>query len=105
MLFFSQCASDLDELPEREFMFAKPRRWRFDFAWPERSLAVEIEGGIWVNGAHTRGKHFESDCRKYNEATSRGWRVFRFTAEMVNKGEAVAIIKAILGRRVLGKGA
>ena len=54
--------------PEREYIFTVMKPWRFDFAFPASKVAVEIEGGIWVGGAHTRGKHFESDCQKYNEA-------------------------------------
>ena len=59
-------------------------------------IAVEIEGGIWVKGAHTRGKHFESDCEKYNEAQKLGWQVYRFTPDMVNDGRAVAFMKEVL---------
>lgn len=77
--------------PECEFVFKNGRRWRFDFAWPERLIAVEIEGGSWINGAHGRGKHFESDCEKYAEATILGWRVLRFTTNMVRDGRAIQV--------------
>ena len=30
--------------PEREFRFAPPRRWKFDFSWKDHKVAVEIEG-------------------------------------------------------------
>ena len=30
--------------PTRELVFAPPRKWRFDFAWPEHLVAVEIDG-------------------------------------------------------------
>lgn len=82
--------------PERELMFAPGRRWRFDFAWPEKALAAEIEGGTWVKGAHSRGKHFESDAEKYNAAVLSNWRVLRFTCDMVNDGRALATIKKAL---------
>ena len=72
--------------PQRELIFFKGRRWRFDFAWPEIMIAVEVEGGIWVNGAHSRGAHFLSDCEKYNTATREGWKVFRFGTNMVKDG-------------------
>ena len=64
---------------DAEHQFAPPRRWRFDFAWPAQKVAVEMEGGIWTRGAHTRGKHFRSDAEKYNAATIAGWRVLRYT--------------------------
>ena len=65
----------------REYKFFEGRKFRFDFAWKKQKVAVEIEGGIWIRGAHTRGKHFVSDCDKYNLAALNGWRVFRFTSE------------------------
>src|SRR3990167_11379402 len=67
--------------PIREYKFLKDRRFRFDFAWKKQKIAVEIEGGIWIHGAHVRSKHFISDCDKYNLAVLNGWRVFRFTGE------------------------
>lgn len=66
-----------------EFRFHLTRRWRFDYAFVPRALAIEIEGGVWTGGAHTRGGHFNSDCEKYNEAALLGWRVFRFTTNMM----------------------
>ena len=76
-------------IPEREYMFAKSigRRWRFDFAWPDSKIAVEIEGGTWTSKSrHTTGKGFMDDCEKYNAAAEMGWRVFRFTTDMVTGG-------------------
>ena len=39
------------------------RRWRFDYAWPEFSIAFEREGGTFcrVPGRHTRGAGYR-DC-------------------------------------------
>lgn len=84
--------------PEREYKFALPRKWRFDFAYPDLKLAIEVEGGTWVNGAHTRGGHYESDCRKYNRAALLGWRVLRFTTGMVDSGEAIDRIEEAFQR-------
>lgn len=78
---------------EREYQFHPTRRWRFDFAWPLKKIAVEIEGGVWSNGRHTRGSGFIEDCRKYNEAVILGWRVIRVTTEMVRSGEAMEYIE------------
>ena len=82
--------------PVRELRFAPPRRWRFDVAWPERLLAVEVDGGSWVGGRHTRGVGFESDCRKLNTAVLLGWRVLRVTPGMVASGEALDVIAQAL---------
>jgi very-short-patch-repair endonuclease len=75
--------------PEREYFFSPKRKWRFDFAFPDLKIAVEIEGGIWTGGAHTRGKHFESDAAKYNAAAKQGWKVLRYSTAMVERGDAI----------------
>lgn len=74
--------------PEREYRFHAKRKWRFDFAWPDRKLAVEIEGGTWKKSRHTSASGFHGDCEKYNAAALDGWTVLRFDAVMVNNGEA-----------------
>lgn len=54
-------------------MFAKPRRFRADFAWPDRKLIVEVEGGTFTRGRHVRPLGFEHDCTKYNLAALQGF--------------------------------
>lgn len=76
--------------PEAEYRFAPRRRFRFDFAWPDYMAAVEIEGGTWSGGRHTRGAGYEADCIKYNIATLKGWRVLRFTSGMLGDPDMVA---------------
>ena len=83
--------------PEREYRFDDVRRWRFDFAWPDVLLAVEIEGGTWARGRHTRGSGFAADCEKYNAAALAGWRVLRYTADSVNDWSAAKQVKGALG--------
>jgi len=85
--------------PEREYTFASPRRWRFDFAWVDEKIAVEIEGGIWTGGRHVRGKGFENDCEKGNQAQLMGWAVYRFTPSHIARGDAVEIIRKALKTR------
>jgi len=81
---------------EREYRFHPKRRWRFDFAWPDVLIAAEAEGGTWTGGRHVRGAGFEKDCEKYNAAAVLGWRVFRFTAEMIRSGEALNTLEEVL---------
>lgn len=81
---------------ETEYRFDADRKWRFDFAWPERFISVEVEGGTWSGGRHTRGSGFEQDCEKYNRASQLGWRVFRFTGAMVNDGRAFAMLNDVI---------
>lgn len=85
--------------PEREFRFAPPRRWRADFAWPTLRVLVEIEGGIWTGGRHTRGSGFEADMAKYNAAALAGWTVLRFGSGAVKSGEAARMTALALNQR------
>ena len=87
---------------QREVRFHPTRRWRFDFAWVQPGgglIAVEIDGGSWIAGRHSRGKGFEADLEKLNTAVLRGWRVLRFTPAMVEDGRALAVIRAALERQ------
>lgn len=79
--------------PVREHRFHPRRKWRFDFAWPDHGLAVEVEGGVYTQGRHTRGRGFTQDAEKYNEAALLGWTVIRVTPEHVTHGQALAWIK------------
>ena len=68
-----------EKLPDciTEYPFHHERKWRFDFSWPQQRIALEVEGGVWVGGAHNRGVGFVKDIEKYNQAAVLGWRVLR----------------------------
>ncbi len=91
-LAFQMRALKLPE-PGREVPVIAGRGWRFDFAWPEHMLAVEVDGGTWKQGRHSRGAGYEEDCIKLAEAILAGWRVLRFTSAMVDDGRAVALVE------------
>jgi len=88
---------------EREFRFAPPRRWRADFLIGDRlhvpasPLLVEIDGGAYVNGRHSRGTGVEADCEKTSAAAILGYRVIRATPKQVEDGRALEWIRAALG--------
>tara|TARA_R100001377_G_scaffold75036_1_gene51436 strand:- start:491 stop:811 length:321 start_codon:yes stop_codon:yes gene_type:complete len=84
--------------PVREHRFHETRKWRFDFAYPSQKLAIEVEGGVWSGGRHTRGSGFTNDCEKYNAALMNGWRVYRCTPDMIKKGIVVADLSILLGK-------
>ena len=70
--------------------------WRFDFAWPDHMLAVEAEGGIWMEGRHTRGVGFTEDRRKYAAAQEIGWTVYSTVDSLIRSGEALRTIERLL---------
>lgn len=76
----------------REYQFHPKRKWRFDYAFPERKIAIEKEGGVWTRGRHTRGSGFVKDLEKYNTATAMGWSVYRFTPQQIERSEYLKFI-------------
>ena len=72
----AQGLSDLEEIlafqiralklpePVREQRVVVGRRYRVDFCWPDAKLALEVEGGTWIGGSHSRGSGIETDCEK-----------------------------------------
>ena len=85
-------AKELGLTPTLEHRFAPPRRWRFDIAFMDERIAVEIEGGAWTRGRHTRGAGFIGDMEKYNAAVIHGWRLLRFTPDQVMNGTAREVL-------------
>jgi hypothetical protein len=99
---------------EREYRFHPSRKWRADFGvahpgiyklateylggwkWP---VLIEIDGGSWVAGRHTRGSGFEKDAEKLNAAAELGYRVLRYTPRMIESGEALEQIRRILSMK------
>lgn len=91
-LLFQMRAVGIPEM-KREYEFHPDRKWRFDFADPKIKLAVEVEGGVYSRGRHTRGSGFIQDCAKYNEAALLGWRVLRIPGPLVESGEGLMLIE------------
>jgi very-short-patch-repair endonuclease len=92
-------AVKLDAGCVQQHRFHAERQWRFDFAWPVRRVALEVDGGTWTGGRHTRGDGYAEDCVKVNTAVIAGWRVLRATSDQVKSGEAVGWLEAILRPR------
>ena len=73
--------------PEREHRFAPPRMWRFDMAWPQHMVAVEIEGLSYSGlSNHQMRSGFMKDAEKYEEALLRGWTVYRVPGPWIAEG-------------------
>lgn len=82
---------------EQEFYFHPERKWRADFHLIDKKILVEIEGGIWSGGRHTRGKGYLGDMEKYNAATMMGFQVIRFSTDQVKSGHAIQQIEMMVG--------
>lgn len=91
-------AADLP-MPVAEYRFDPSRRWRFDYAWEATKVALEVEGGVWSGGRHTRGSGFVKDMTKYNRATVMGWRVVRCTPNELCTQATVDMLADLLRER------
>lgn len=73
------------------------RLFKADFYWPEFGLIVEVDGGTWSGGRHTRGEGYERDCEKLALAAINGQRILKVTSRQVQSGVALQWIGAMLG--------
>lgn len=66
------------------------RLWRFDYAWGEWKVALEVEGLVapWRGKSrHTTNAGYRGDMEKYNEAGLCGWLVIRVVPrELYSRG-------------------
>ena len=69
----------------RQFKPFEKRKYKCDFYLPDYNTIIEIEGGQWIGGRHTRGKGFQNDIEKYNKITLAGFRVLRLTTNHFQK--------------------
>lgn len=83
--------------PDLEHRFHPKRQWRFDLAWAPDKVALEIEGGIWIQGRHNRGEGMLRDMEKYNEAQLMGWTVLRYSTEQIKNSVPIADLRRALG--------
>ena len=86
----------LDVYAVSELQFHPVRKWRSDFALPRARLLVEIDGGTWSGGRHTRGAGFIEDQRKTNAAAVLGWRVLRFVPRDIASGYLIDTVRAAI---------
>lgn len=82
--------------PEAEYTFHPKRKWRFDWAWVKQRVALEIDGGVWVQGRHARGSGLVKEHEKMNAAAALGWRIFRCTPQNVGNLALYAQLKEAL---------
>lgn len=82
--------------PVREFRFLPPRRFRFDFAFPDAMVALEVDGGLYTRGRHQSITGYSNDCEKINLAQIHGWVVLRVVREQIEDGRALRWLQEAL---------
>ena len=91
-LFARIVASDSQEDVLKEYRFHSTRLWRFDYAIPQLKIAIEIDGGVWIQGRHNSPKGYIADLEKFNEAAALGWVVLKFTPQQQYTRQAFDVI-------------
>ena len=95
--FQSFCYAAGLERPLPEYRFAPPRRWRFDWAFVNAKVAIEVQGGLFVAGRHTRGAALIREYEKINHAAMLGWRILFVTPQQFSSGEAIQLASVAIG--------
>lgn len=84
--------------PTPEYRFHPVRKWRIDYYFEAngRRVGLEVEGGVWSGGRHTRGAGFVRDMEKYNAATAAGIQIIRCVPGDLLKTETFELVKKTL---------
>lgn len=85
---------------DREVRIVPDRKFRMDIYFPRERLAVEVDGGGWVNGRHSRGYGMDSDAEKSALIARLPARLLRVTPKWVKNGHAVQWILDALNTRI-----
>jgi len=96
-----------DPVPEHRVL--STRRFRFDFAWPDRKIALEIEGGFFGTGrrcpvcrqlprsGHSSVRRLKDDADKYSYAAALGWTIIRRWPDALLTDETRSMLTAAFG--------
>ncbi|OAI41254.1 hypothetical protein AYO40_03475 [Planctomycetaceae bacterium SCGC AG-212-D15] len=81
--------------PVPEYQFAKciGRKWRMDWCWVREKVYLECDGGVWIQGRHTRGAGYIKDIEKHNEAAIMGYRRLTVVPQQMKSGEVFDILQ------------
>ena len=80
---------------EAEYQFYSERGWRADYKVAGKMILIELDGGVWTEGRHTRGGGFISDCMKINTAELMGFHVIRIPTGFATDNYVSEIIERI----------
>jgi very-short-patch-repair endonuclease len=82
-------------MPLREYRFYEERKWRFDFAWPDLLVAVEVDGMV-----HRIKQRFNADIEKHAMALLLGWKVLRVNGTAIRSGDAATWAELLVTKAV-----
>lgn len=81
-----------------EVKFHPDRKWRFDFTFDNR-VALEVQGGLFSGGRHSRGAALMKEHEKLNAAACLGWRVLFCIPQNLCMVETVEMVKEAINAK------
>lgn len=86
--------------PTPEVQFHPTRKWRCDFCWIAERVVMEVDGGIFTNGRHTRGSGWIKDAEKRRELAAMGYLLIPVSPDEVAAGAWVDPARRALRSRL-----
>lgn len=80
---------------ERQVKVIKGRKFAYDFCLPEQRVLIEIQGGTFSGGRHTRGYGYSADCEKLRLATFDGWKILWYDSKSINTKEIERLVEYV----------
>jgi very-short-patch-repair endonuclease len=87
----------------KEVTFYPGRRFRFDYAHMATKVGIELDGGIFIRGRHSRGMGQAKDAEKGRLAWEKDWDCIHFTTACLtseNVLRAINKLKELISRLV-----
>jgi very-short-patch-repair endonuclease len=81
--------------PDVELSTGPDGEYRLDFAYPDRRLAIEVDGYVW----HFSPDHLQRDHARRNRLQAEGWRVLVYTWRDVTQSPARVAAEVIGAHR------
>ena len=95
-LLFETHLQELGLRYRSEYRFHKARKWRWDWILPDYMIAIELQGGGFVRGRHSRGAGMQEDMDKFNEGVRAGWKLLLFSTLDIDSGKAREFLRSWL---------
>lgn len=86
--------------PVAERALIPGRRFRCDLVWESARTVVEVNGGAFIGGRHSRGMGQIKDWEKLNLLALDGWKVIQVSPKQVTNGELVRLLSIAFSGKI-----
>jgi hypothetical protein len=78
--------------PVGEWYPLEHREYRIDLAWPGPKVGLDVQGGLFTQGAHSRPAGIRADIERMNLIVAAGWRLFYCEPDLASIARAIMLI-------------